>query len=378
MSWTRLCLLLLVSVQCRAQRNELSGDDVTLTAVFTGVPDEITWTLNGNKIVEFNKDSGTYYYQHWSSRADGDLTGRLTIRNLSLADSGTFKAEVIIGGEIQPTERSVRVYDHVCMPIITTHKEGNNVTLGCTCSTPDATYEWLNGSRVMSTEQTITVVRHPGDKEENVTCVVRNLVSKNNQTVPLQAVPVNGGSSVRLTVGLIVPFALVGAGLVWYFFIRKSECLKSEQTQRQKDLMDEGMREPLNRGENSEQAPRENHAGQPKAADHVENGDQPLQGSPPMPKGMREPLNRGENSEQAPRENHAGQPKAADHVENGDQPLQGSPPMPKGQPKAADHVENGDQPLQGSPPMPKVNAGGINGDKVPEHSQEDNSNNTDL
>lgn len=79
-------------------------DNVTLVPKFSGVPTEINWKLNNNKLVDMELKPLERHFYRLADRADLQLNGSLTIRNLTKEDSGAYKSEAIVNNFIQETE----------------------------------------------------------------------------------------------------------------------------------------------------------------------------------------------------------------------------------------------------------------------------------
>ncbi|KAL1268784.1 hypothetical protein QQF64_034147 [Cirrhinus molitorella] len=88
-----------------------SGNIITLTPIIRGKPEEILWTHNGNKVLEYN-GSAVVKYGSFKDRVDTDFeTGELTIRNLNSQDSGKYQSKIWINGEAQISSHTLTVLE---------------------------------------------------------------------------------------------------------------------------------------------------------------------------------------------------------------------------------------------------------------------------
>ncbi len=78
-----------------------SGNEITLTPSIRGKPEEILWTHNGNKVLEYDGSEVTKYGS-FKGRVDVDFeTGQLTLRKLNSQDSGKYQSEIWINKKAQ-------------------------------------------------------------------------------------------------------------------------------------------------------------------------------------------------------------------------------------------------------------------------------------
>ncbi|XP_077335492.1 uncharacterized protein LOC143981499 [Lithobates pipiens] len=93
--------------------NVEAGRDVTLVPNFSGDPSEINWKIDGNKLVDMELkprvDIAFYVLRDRATISPSD--GRLTIKDLTVGDSGVYKAEVLVNNVIQATEIRLNVSD---------------------------------------------------------------------------------------------------------------------------------------------------------------------------------------------------------------------------------------------------------------------------
>lgn len=86
-----------------------SGNEITLTPSIRGNPEEILWTHNGNKVLEYD-GSEVEKYGSFKDRVDVDFeTGQLTIRKLNSQDSGKYQSEILINRKSQLSSHNLTV-----------------------------------------------------------------------------------------------------------------------------------------------------------------------------------------------------------------------------------------------------------------------------
>ncbi|XP_073473633.1 uncharacterized protein [Aquarana catesbeiana] len=159
-------------------------DNVTLVPKFSGVPTEINWKLNNNKLVDMELKPLERHFYRLADRAELQLNGSLTIRNLTKEDSGAYKSEAIVNNFIQETEIRLSVFDRVSKPIISDSSTDEQIILHCESSTINVSYKWLvNGRETETTEQDYKAPRP--EEDVVVSCSVNNTVSKDSQSIPI-------------------------------------------------------------------------------------------------------------------------------------------------------------------------------------------------
>ncbi|XP_077335643.1 uncharacterized protein LOC143981565 isoform X4 [Lithobates pipiens] len=89
------------------------GEEVTLEPQYSGDPSEINWKINGNKLVDMElKPRLDIFFYHLQDRATISPTdGRLTIKDLTVGDSGLYKAEALVNNVILGREINLIVRD---------------------------------------------------------------------------------------------------------------------------------------------------------------------------------------------------------------------------------------------------------------------------
>lgn len=86
-----------------------SGNKITLTPSIRGKPEEILWTHNGNKVLEYD-GSEVAKYGSFKDRVDVDFeTGQLTISKLNSQDSGKYQSEIWINRKAQISSHNLTV-----------------------------------------------------------------------------------------------------------------------------------------------------------------------------------------------------------------------------------------------------------------------------
>ncbi|XP_068122420.1 lymphocyte function-associated antigen 3 [Hyperolius riggenbachi] len=94
---------LIVLPQAREVLEAESGGSVTLQPKYSGDPSEISWWKATDILVDLQlKPSEHIGFYHFKGRAAIDkITGQLTITNLTKADSGLYRAEVLVDDRTQ-------------------------------------------------------------------------------------------------------------------------------------------------------------------------------------------------------------------------------------------------------------------------------------
>lgn len=79
-----------------------TNGNVTLqTNITHSVIQEILWKFKGNKVVDWDVNSGLIEYLQFKGRTSlSETTGDLTISSLQSEDSGAYTADIIINGKI--------------------------------------------------------------------------------------------------------------------------------------------------------------------------------------------------------------------------------------------------------------------------------------
>ncbi|XP_044140245.1 uncharacterized protein LOC122930735 [Bufo gargarizans] len=213
---------------------KLSGSNVTFKVDVTAGPTEIAWYQRTDKIVDLEVGSEPFFYS-LKNRTVPDLSkGTLLLMDVSPADSGSYRAQLLIGGSYKNVYFSLQVFDRVCQVVIRNSTQENNVTLWCTCSAPSAApptrYQWSNeSSRSVSDLQKITVQR--ADKEQLLRCNASNEVSWTDATITVPAKANNGRSHIAAIICAIVGVIIIIIAIILLYFRCRKRATFSVQNQ---------------------------------------------------------------------------------------------------------------------------------------------------
>ncbi|XP_051776595.1 carcinoembryonic antigen-related cell adhesion molecule 6-like isoform X2 [Erpetoichthys calabaricus] len=140
------------------------GGDVTLNFSLNPsnvVLQTVIWRLNNNNVVSC-VDGSVSYGPGYEGRVNlNTTTGSLSLFRLTLRDSGQYSVSVITtGGESTGGSVTLQVLDPVSVPTIQSNvtnpvEFNDTVTLTCTASGSDVSYQWFNGSSELSDTQRI-------------------------------------------------------------------------------------------------------------------------------------------------------------------------------------------------------------------------------
>ncbi|XP_052420997.1 CD48 antigen-like [Carassius gibelio] len=210
-----------------------SGNKITLTPSIRGTPEEILWTHNGNKVLEYDgKQMETY--GSFKDRVDLDFeTGQLTIRKLNNQDSGTYQSDIVISKKVHTSSNTLTVWDALPEPLVTCEVNETSNVKKLFCSVESQTqpsYEW-SGSDVKQPGPTLVV----NEQEENLnsvyTCTVKNKVGSRTTDFNLQDCATGRANPAVLVPVLIVILLLIilFAVLTFYFYRRKRQQCKCHE-----------------------------------------------------------------------------------------------------------------------------------------------------
>ncbi|KAM4044277.1 uncharacterized protein ACNLHF_008272 [Anomaloglossus baeobatrachus] len=167
-----------------------TGSDVTFVANVSDRASEISWQKQDIKIIDLEQGKEPDFYPHYNiqDRVSASLEAKtFTLRNVVPADSGSYKAVLLINGKLQDEFFNLLVLastDRVCNVSIRNMTKEHIVWLWCLCSSDGAApsqYEWFNGSQSVSSQQNITVSMQ---KEPQILkCVASNRVSYSSATI---------------------------------------------------------------------------------------------------------------------------------------------------------------------------------------------------
>lgn len=105
-----LCLFLLISGDVRCGIIGEQGKSLTLNPQTRGELKEVTWTHNGNKVVEYDQQQ-ILIFDPFKKRVVLDLyTGALTIKKLNAGDDGVYESAVVaVDGKTQYSKHDLQV-----------------------------------------------------------------------------------------------------------------------------------------------------------------------------------------------------------------------------------------------------------------------------
>ncbi|KAJ8013129.1 hypothetical protein DPEC_G00050090 [Dallia pectoralis] len=224
-------VIILFGVYCLVKKTTTQqygcrGDAIFLTSGISGHPDNILWTLNENKVVEFD---GTFHNDYGSFKGRTVLdwsNGDLTIKGLTDADSGHYQLEAVVNQKLQHADHEVQVIDVVAQPFVNCEANKDGTTLLCSADLhPLTQFLWRipGGSETPGSELFIPV----DEKQESVyTCVVKNPVSNKTAEFTLKECHTEEGSSVLavvLPIFFILIFILCVLLAIWWWCQRKKK-----------------------------------------------------------------------------------------------------------------------------------------------------------
>ncbi|XP_050956617.1 SLAM family member 5-like isoform X3 [Labeo rohita] len=204
-----------------------SGNKITLTPIIRGKPEEILWTHNGNKVLEYDGRE-LVKYGSYKDRVDVDFeTGQLTIRKLNSQDSGNYVSEIGINRKIQTTNHTLTVLDALPEPLVTCEVDETSHLKKLSCSVESQTqpsYEW-SGPDIKQPGPTLLVDEQEEKQDSVYTCTVKNKAASRTRDFTLQDCHTGGVNPAVLVPVLIVAVLLITllAVLALYFYRRKRQ-----------------------------------------------------------------------------------------------------------------------------------------------------------
>lgn len=103
------CLFLLISGDVRCEIIGERGNSITLNPLTRGNLEEVTWTHNGNTVVEYDQQQ-ILIFDPFKKRVVLDLhTGALTINKLNAGDDGVYESQVVVSGKKQHSKHDLRI-----------------------------------------------------------------------------------------------------------------------------------------------------------------------------------------------------------------------------------------------------------------------------
>ncbi|XP_077335657.1 uncharacterized protein LOC143981569 [Lithobates pipiens] len=247
------------------------GEEVTLEPQYSGDPSEINWKINGNKLVdmELKPRVDILFYQLGDRATINEADGRLTIKNLTVGDSGVYKVEVLVNNVIQGTEIILIVQDEVS-PTSTstmgpTYSSGTipvsdpvldvrclqngSVEISCwvEIGTDPSIYLTVSGGLevydVTSSERTVRVTVPPVSPPHswNIRCSAKNSISERSTNQTQDPCPGEVWPGIRHLLSPIAVFVLYTVLLI--FIVNdlrkmKDEKNRSERKTRRRDQME--------------------------------------------------------------------------------------------------------------------------------------------
>ncbi|KAM3608099.1 uncharacterized protein V6R79_019098 [Siganus canaliculatus] len=226
-------------VSGQSPRYVLKGQKVILKKDITGRPDNILWTHNGNKVVEFNGRE-EYVYDPYKTRVSLDWSSaELNISELRLEDSGKYELEVFVNQKLEKSDYDVEIVDRVAKPTISCNisNSDNSGTLVCSAEPRQPvhlmTFEWHSQGSV-----------HPGPhlqislggKLDNqvYSCMVRNPLTTETAAFTAKDCHTPKSSSVALSVTAVVISLLLLvliAGVYYYCHQKRKGCFAHDSQQ---------------------------------------------------------------------------------------------------------------------------------------------------
>ncbi|XP_076131804.1 uncharacterized protein LOC143114193 [Alosa pseudoharengus] len=160
-----------------AQKN----GNITLKTNITQGIHEILWKFKGNKVADWDEDSGVNDYLQFKGRISlVPKTGDLTIFSLKSEDAGLYEGELIINGNIHTVKDDLRIIDPVSKSSITCKiNDDGNATLLCQAEGPHLSYSWSGpGLKTGFIGQIGPNISRVENTNSDYSCVVRNPVSE--------------------------------------------------------------------------------------------------------------------------------------------------------------------------------------------------------
>ncbi|KAM3607474.1 uncharacterized protein V6R79_008372 [Siganus canaliculatus] len=227
--WNFLASVILTTCVVSGQppRYVLKGQKVTLNKDVTGRPDNILWTHDGNKVVEFNGREEHVYDPYKTRIALDWSSAELHINDLRLEDSGKYELEVFVNQNLEKSYHEVEILDRFAKPTISCNisNSNNSGTLVCSAEPRQPvhlmTFEWHSqGSVHHGPHLQISLGDEHDDKVYN--CTVKNPLTtetaaftakdchtRSGGTVDDEATPFIGGRSAESSSAALIVTPIV-------------------------------------------------------------------------------------------------------------------------------------------------------------------------
>ncbi|XP_056124453.1 SLAM family member 5 [Rhinichthys klamathensis goyatoka] len=180
-----------------------NGTSLTLKPNIQGKPEDILWTLNGNKVAEHDLTEFLDYGQ-FKERAEIEVsTGQLKVHHMTSHDSGHYRSVIQINGKLQNSDNEVQVIESVPEPVVTCHRTNISRALLCSVSSRSrVSYAWTGSAQQSGPELQLSGEEEP---DSVYTCTVRNEVSQRSSSFSLKHCHTDGPQSYE---NIILPVAL--------------------------------------------------------------------------------------------------------------------------------------------------------------------------
>ncbi|KAL0963624.1 hypothetical protein UPYG_G00308750 [Umbra pygmaea] len=197
------------------------GGEITMTTNINGLPDDILWKHNTNKVVEFDGTENVEYGSYKGRTVLDWHTGALTIKDLTEEDSGPYVLETTINGNLQYSYYKVEVMNAVAQPSVTCEINHNGTTLLCSADLQPLTqFTWRSpdGPERPGSE---LFIPESENQPSVYTCVVRNPVSEETAEFNLKDCHTEKSSPGPLEVILLILLIIllcIGGVLIYCFY----------------------------------------------------------------------------------------------------------------------------------------------------------------
>lgn len=227
--------------------NGLEGSDVMFSFTRPLKTDEILFTFEGNKVLEWEVDSNISYFGKFSERANL-IENTIMIKNLLLNDSGIYKLSFTsTAGTVSEEIYQLIVYVPLSKPTISCVANDSIIHLNCFVTEP-ATMEWKHenstvqqgGHFNLTLEGTSLAILNPKESSGEYTCIVRQpgeVVRSDPFNIKGCFKNEEGRNHILLAIAIILIILVIVAVLCWCLFKRdakneyKQPCGKRESSQ---------------------------------------------------------------------------------------------------------------------------------------------------